>query len=170
MNRKCRLCWFVIAAFLILNVVFISVWLTKREPYLKESEKSREERKEQYKERYRNYVIQTLKLDSVQADAFKSLKNQHARTDTRLSKDLDSLKVKLGLLIFNNESDSSVVTKIVHQIGEIEEERVLLYYKHTKSLRDICREEQKVQFDEMHKKMMSHMRKHGDRSRRSRGD
>ena len=162
MDKKCKICWSLLILFLVLNVVFIGIWIEKtdvgRSTLVKGDKVERSSPKS--KNRYKNYLMKELNMDSLQAIKYIALKRKHVTEMKQALRKIDSLRVLLGNEVFSEVQDSN---RIALLIEDITKQKMMFEWKninHLKDVKSILSEEQRLAFDKMHKKMMSKM-KHG---------
>jgi len=162
MDKKCKICWSLLILFLVLNTVFIGIWIEKtnvgKSRLVKDSKVERSSSKSQ--SRYKNYLIKELKMDSLQAIEYVALKRKHVNEMQETMKGIDTLRILLGDEVFSEVQDS---VRIAELIEDITAQKMIFEWKninHLKDVKSILSEEQRNTFDKLHKKMMSKM-KHG---------
>lgn len=163
MDKKCKICWSLLILFLVLNVVFIGIWIEKTD--VVENTLVKGDRVERggsrSKNRYKNYLMKELDMDSLQAKEYIALKRKHVTEMKQAMKKIDSLRVLLGNEVFSEEQDS---VRIAELIEDITTQKMMFEWEninHLKEVKSILSEEQRMTFDKMHKKMMSKMKHAG---------
>ena len=162
MDKRCRICWGLLILFLLLNIVFIGIWINRTNVTPNQILEGNQlgEKGIKHQQKYRNYLVKKLNLDSLQAKMYNDLKCKHVEEMKETGKQVDSLRVLLGDEVFSENQDSARLAQLVK---EITTQKMIFEWKninHLKDVKSIMNEEQRVLFDELHKKMMSKM-KHG---------
>ncbi len=170
MDKKCKICWLLLILFLVLNIVFIGIWINRTNVTSNQMLKGNQfgEKSTKHQKKYRNFLVKKLNLDSIQTEMYKDLKCKHVEDMKETGKQVDSLRVLLGEEIFSENQDSARLEEL---IKEITTQKMIFEWKninHLKKMKSILTEEQRVLFDELHKKMMDKM-KHGGGSFRGEG-
>ncbi len=161
MDKKCKICWGLLILFLVLNIIFIGVWVN-RTATGKEGISATIEKKKKYSERkYGYYLVKKLDMDSTQAKVYFALKKKHAKQMGMISGQIDSLRMLLGTEVFSEEQDSARVAELIKQITVKKMEFEWDNINHLKDVKSILTEEQREKFDEIHKNMMMKMKRHG---------
>ncbi|GEM_PF-6164980 len=162
MDKKSKVCWSLLILFLVLNIVFIGVWINRTDVgsiTLLRGDRTKEVGSKGYN-KYKSYLIKELKMDSIQAKEYSKLKRIHVAQVVQTMKKIDSLRVLLGNEVFSEVQDSG---RIALLIEDITAQKMIFEWKninHLKDVKSILSEEQRNTFDKLHKKMMSKM-KHG---------
>ncbi|NPA35411.1 MAG: periplasmic heavy metal sensor [Chlorobi bacterium] len=159
MDKKCKICWGLLLLFLLLNIIFIGIWVSRttvqNEPLNTEVVK-----KAPVERRYGQYLIKKLNMDSAQAKVYFRLKKKHAEQMRATTKQIDSLRVLLGKQVFSEEQDSVRVAELIEEITTKKMEFEWDNINHLKEIKSMLTDEQREQFDEIHKNMMMKMRRH----------
>jgi len=162
MDKKCKICWSLLILFLLLNIVFIGIWVSKTTvqkdkipEILSNNKKSQVERK------YGYYLVKQLKMDSAQAKVYFKLKKEHSQQMRSTTKQIDSLRVLLGKQVFSEEQDSARVAELLKEITTKKMEFEWDNINHLKDIKSMLTDEQREKFDEIHKNMMMKMKRHG---------
>ncbi len=160
MDKKCKICWSLLILFLVLNIIFIGIWIEKtdvvKSSLVKGDKVERTDSKN--KNRYKNYLVKELKMDSLQAKEYVALKRKHVKEMQKAMRRIDTLRVMLGDEVFSEVQDSA---RIAELIEDITAQKMFFEWKninHLKDVKSILSEEQRVTFDKLHKKMMSKMK------------
>jgi len=162
MDKKCKICWGLLILFLVLNVIFIGVWVSKTASVQKEGIPAITDKKKSMAERkYGRFLVKKLDMDSTQAKVYFALKKKHAEQMRKTSGQIDSLRILLGKQVFSEDQDSSVVADLIKQITEKKMEFEWANINHLKDVKSILTPEQREKFDELHKNMMMKMKRYG---------
>ncbi len=161
MDKKCKICWLLLILFLVLNIVFIGIWVTRTEVSSSVTKKEMsEQRNSKFHGKYKNYLVKELKMDSIQAKKYYKIKRGHTKRMLETIKNIDSLRRILGNEVFSEEMDSAEVAELIEVITT---QKMIFEWNninHLKEVKSILNDEQRIAFDKLHKKMMSKM-KHG---------
>ncbi len=158
MDRKCKICWGLLILFLVLNIGFIAVWVSKTAVKKGEPVVSIVKNKESAGKKYGYYLVKKLDMDSTQAKVYFKLKKEHTKKMRETSKQIDSLRVLLGKQVFSEEQDSATVAKLLKQITKKKMEFEWANINHLKDIKSILNEEQRIKFDDIHREMMMKMK------------
>lgn len=162
MDKKNKICWWLLILFLVLNLVFIGVWVNHTAAEKEEMPVVVNEKKEvKYEKKYGKYLIKKLGMDSLQARKFYELKKKHSLEMRATVKHIDSLRVLLGKEVFSENQDSARVAEL---IKEITDQKMMFEWEninHLKNIKSILTEEQRIVFDNIHKNMLNKMKQHG---------
>jgi len=171
MDKKCKICWLLLILFLVLNILFIGVWINRTNErnttLIKDSKIDKSGTKTQKK--YRNYLVTELKMDSVQAKEYSDLKGKHSADMKETMRKIDSLRVLLGNEVFSEAQDSARLSELIENITT---QKVIFEWNninHLKDVKSILNEEQKISFDKLHKRMMNRMSHGGESPHRGQG-
>jgi periplasmic protein CpxP/Spy len=119
--------YIVIAALLINAATLIFFWLNRRE--------------EIPPKRPFEVLIEALKLNNEQQDAYKNLREKHHEKHNNL---LTRIAGQRKILYSQKQTINDT---IIHNIGLLQEEIELLTYQHFEDVRKICTPEQQVKLD-----------------------
>ena len=161
MDKKCKICWGLLLLFLVLNIIFIGVWVNKTVIEKKGIPISIEKKKKYSERKYGYYLVKKLDMDSTQAKVYFALKKKHAKQMGLISGQIDSLRMLLGTEVFSNEQDSARVADLIKQITLKKMEFEWDNINYLKKVKSILSQEQREKFDEIHKNMMLKMKRHG---------
>lgn len=151
----------MLIVFLVLNMVFIGVWLNHRSAEKEETLVSVNDKKVvKYEKKYGKYLIKKLGMDSVQEKIFFELKKKHAMEMKVTVNKIDSLRALLGKEVFSEDQDSARVAELVKEITEQKNMFEWENINHLKNIKSMLTEEQRVVFDNIHKNMMNKMKQH----------
>ncbi len=171
MDKKSKVCWLLLILFLVLNIIFIGVWINRTNEgnttLIKGSNIDNSGSKTQKK--YRNYLVKELKMDSVQAKEYFDLKGKHSAAMKETMRKIDSLRVLLGNEMFSEVQDSARLSELIENITA---QKVIFEWNninHLKDVKSILNEEQKISFDKLHKRMMNRMNHGGESPHRGEG-
>jgi periplasmic protein CpxP/Spy len=125
--KNIALKYIVIAALLINAATLIFFWLKQQE--------------ERPPKRPFEVLIEALKLNNEQQDAYKNLREKHREVHNNLLTRM--AEQRKGLYTQKNTINDT----IIHNIGLLQEEIELLTYHHFEDVRKICTPEQQVKLD-----------------------
>ena len=162
MDKKCKICWGLLILFLLLNIIFIGIWVSKTAVQKDEiPEAFKSDKKSQVERKYGYYLVKKLSMDSVQAKVYFKLKKEHAQQMRATTKQIDSLRVLLGKQVFSEDPDSARVAELLKEITTKKMEFEWDNINHLKDVKSMLTEEQREKFDEMHRSMIMKMKHHG---------
>ncbi len=147
--------------FLILNIGFIAVWVSKTAVKKEEPVVNIVKGKDSAGKKYGNYLVKKLNMDSTQAKVYFKLKREHSKKMRETYKQIDSLRLLLGKQVFSEEQDSAIVAKLIKQITVKKMEFEWDNINHLKDIKSILTEEQRIKFDDVHREMMMKMKSRG---------
>jgi len=161
MDKKCKICWGLLILFLLLNIIFIGVWVSRTAVQKEKVPVTFGNKKNSGERKYGYYLIKKLDMDSVQAKVYFELKREHSRKMRSISKQIDSLRVLLGKEVFSEKQDSARVAELIKEITTKKMEFEWDNINHLKNIKSMLTEEQREKFDEIHKAMMMKMKRRG---------
>ncbi|MCG8582068.1 MAG: periplasmic heavy metal sensor [Bacteroidales bacterium] len=146
MKRPCKICWIILALFLLGNIVLLGFWWFDDD----HGERKREFSKEERHKGMRQHFIRNAGIDEEQYDEMYSLWKNHSKYMNSLQQNSDSLRQILKTETFSDNPDSikvkALFAKIANKQREIEEAN----FYHYRRIRSICKtDQQREQLDRM---------------------
>jgi Spy/CpxP family protein refolding chaperone len=103
------------------------------------------------------FITHELKLDSVQQEAYKKLREEHQSQIRPLQDSIGKAKDSFfDLLKLENVTDS-MVENYSKKIGNMEQQRDVFTFRHFQKLRAICNKEQRIKFDSVIQQALKQM-------------
>jgi periplasmic protein CpxP/Spy len=93
------------------------------------------------------FIIQELKLDAVQQQAYTKLRDDHQLLQRETRDSINKAKDNLFALLRQTDISDSLVGTYSSRVGYFEQERDRATFKHFQKLRAICNKEQQIKFD-----------------------
>lgn len=103
------------------------------------------------------FVSNELKLDSVQKEAYKKLRDEHQAGQKPLQDSIRKAKDALFSLLEQGNVADSMLQSYSKRAAEAEQQLDLLTFKHFQKLRAICDPEQQKKFDSIIKDVLRRM-------------
>ena len=160
MDKKSKICWILLIIFLLLNIIFIGVWVSKTAVQKEKVAEITGKDQPRGERKYGYYLVKKLDMDSAQAKVYFQLKKKHTGQMRETTKQIDSLRVLLGKQVFSEDQDSARVAELLKEITTKKMEFEWENINHLKDIKSMLTEEQREKFDEIHKNMMMKMRRH----------
>lgn len=93
------------------------------------------------------YLTNELKLDSAQQELYKKLREVHQGFVRPLQDSIGKAKDNFFALLQKENVSDSMVEQYSKKIGNLEQQRDVITFRHFQKLRGICRKEQQNKFD-----------------------
>ena len=155
MRNTCKICWIVLAIFLIGNIVLLGVWWFENE---KDSEYRGERyKKEDYRNKMRKHLFDNAGIEGEQFERMYDLWKSHSKVMHQHQSEADSLRKRLMNETFRNNSDSLNVELLFDQLANKQRAIEKANYYHFRKLRDICEnDKQRDMLDKMFRSRIMH--------------
>jgi Spy/CpxP family protein refolding chaperone len=109
-----------------------------------------------------DFVQKELNFNDDQKAKFKQLRDQHKETVRPFMESMHKLKDSLFNLLRNPQTNDSVISPIINQIGAKQTELELMIFHHFQKVRALCDSSQLPKFESL----VHHMINHGPRMRK----
>jgi protein CpxP len=93
------------------------------------------------------FITRELKLDHAQQDAYTKLRDEHQAAVRPLQDSIRKAKDKFFELLQAEDVSDTMVQEYSKKIGELEQQRDVVTFRHFQKLRAICNKEQQKKFD-----------------------
>jgi protein CpxP len=93
------------------------------------------------------FITHELKLDSAQQEIYKKLREEHQGQVRPLQDSIGRSKDSFFDLLKQENVSDSLVANLSKKIGDLEQQRDVVTFRHFQKLRAICSKEQKIKFD-----------------------
>ena len=93
------------------------------------------------------FITNELKLDSVQQETYKKLREEHQLQVRPYQDSIGKAKDKFFDLLKQENVADSLIENFSKKIGNLEQQRDVFTFRHFQKLRAICNKEQKIKFD-----------------------
>ncbi len=103
------------------------------------------------------FLTHELKLDSAQQEAYKKLSNEHRARQRELQDSIGKAKDNFFELLQQENVTDSLLKIFSRKVGELEQQRDILTFKHFQKLRALCNKEQQIKFDSIIQEVLKHM-------------
>lgn len=103
------------------------------------------------------FINHELKLDSVQQETYKKLREEHQSQVRPLRDSISRAKDNFFDLLKQESVSDSVVEYASKKIGNLEQQREIFTFRHFQKLRAICNTEQKIKFDSIIQQALKQM-------------
>ncbi len=140
----------IIVFLIVLNIFSWRLWWEK--PEMPERFTQERQGKEGRNEKGLGFFIEKLQLDEDQQSDFKRLRSEYFEQVTELNKEHDDLRIQLSHSFFSDQTQLSDSLLIVMAQYKVKIEKATL--QHFKSMREVCYDDQKQQFDTIVNHMM----------------
>ena len=165
MKRNCKICWFLLIIFLIINVVISIIWFG----HIKRSRERAKVSMEMRQEKWRNtdmILKDSVGLDTLQLLKLSELRVAHMENVKSYIKQADSLRGLIKEMTFSEQNQPDTVSRLINEMLTVEQQLEWLNYSHFKNIRKVCTADQVTKFDEFFKRTM-HRSKYSRGSGRS---
>lgn len=102
-----------------------------------------------------DFIVKALKFDDNQIQQFEKLNETHHQNMRKYSQGSKKLKDKLFSLITVEDVSDAEIDSIISLLGAREQEREKLMFYNLRSIKSICNDEQKVNFEKIIKDALS---------------
>ncbi len=103
------------------------------------------------------FLTRELKLDSVQQEAYKKLRDEHQSQVRPFQDSIGKAKDSFFALLQKENVSDSLVETYSKKIGNLEQQRDVFTFRHFQKLRAICNKEQQVKFDSIIQQTLKQM-------------
>lgn len=103
------------------------------------------------------YLTNELKLDASQQEAYKKLRDEHRAGERGIQDSIRNAKDNLFKLLQLTDVSDSTIQGYSKKIGEAEQQRDVLTFKHFQKLRALCNKEQQNLFDSIIQEVLRNM-------------
>ncbi|MCT4646058.1 MAG: hypothetical protein N4A74_13815 [Carboxylicivirga sp.] len=153
MRNNCKICWIILALFLIGNVVLLGFWWFDNDEKPKFGKQKY--KKEDNRIRMKEYLLQNAGIDDAQFNEMYNLWKKHGSDMHRRQSELDSLRQMAMQETFKNITDTSTIHQIFDEIAFKQRGIEEANYHHFRKLRNICKtDRQRDMLDKMFRKKM----------------
>ncbi len=139
--------WFTVITLLLLtaNIVTLVLLWTNKKPH-REYHNLPPPQQQQGGQVF-EFITNELKLDSVQQETYKKLREEHQSQVRPLRDSIGKAKDNFFDLLKQENINDSMVENLSKKIGNLEQQRDVFTFRHFQKLRAICNREQKNKFD-----------------------
>ncbi|WP_430815015.1 Spy/CpxP family protein refolding chaperone [Carboxylicivirga sp. RSCT41] len=146
MKRPCKICWIILALFLLGNIILLGFWWFDDD----QEDRRREFSKEERHQGMRQHFIRNAGIDEEQFDEMYALWKEHSKKMNSLQEYSDSLRQVLKAETFSDSPDSLEVKALFIEIADKQRQIEEANFYHYRRIRSICKtEEQREQLDKM---------------------
>ena len=103
------------------------------------------------------FLTKELKLDSTQQEAYKKLRDEHQAGQREFQNNIGKAKDNFFKLLQEVNVSDSILQAYSKKVGEFEQQRDVLTFKHFQKLRTLCNKEQQNKFDNIIQEVLKHM-------------
>lgn len=107
------------------------------------------------------FITNELRLDTVQQNSYKKLREAHQEGIRPLQDSIRMAKDRFFELLKEENTAETKIQDYSKRIGELEQQRDIITFKHFQKLRLICNKEQQIKFDSILKAVMRRMGSQG---------
>jgi Spy/CpxP family protein refolding chaperone len=162
MRRPGKICWIILALFLLGNIVLLGFWWFDDD----NSERKREFSKEERQRGMRQHFIKNTDISEEQFDEMFALWKKHSMHMKSFENNIDSLRKIVISETFSDTPDSVKVKKTIVEIAKQQQQIEEANFYHYRKIRSICStDKQRELLDKMFRSKM----KDGHPKRRHRG-
>lgn len=167
MSRGCKICWTILAVFLIANSVILLLWLVDG----KDGEDTAfdKNKKELFQRKIRSHFMQNVGVDSLQYEEMEAMRRAHLKNVFPYQKQIDSIQRLVMNQTFSANNDTNLVKQYISEISELQSEIEYLNFTHYKMVRSRCvNNDQRMRLDSTFRNLIdgSHNRHRRGRGRR----
>ena len=107
------------------------------------------------------FITRELKLDPAQQDAYAKLRDEHQAGVRPLQDSIRKAKDKFFALLQEENVSDTLVQEYSKRIGELEQQRDVITFRHFQKLRSICNKAQQEKFDSIIQEVLRKMGRPG---------
>lgn len=168
MRNTCKICWLILALFLLGNIILLGVWWFDTDA--QENRIPKQFNKEDHRLRMREQLLHDANINEAQFDEMYKNWKGHSKQMYQSQMEIDSLRQQLMNETFSNKTDTQNVNKLLNEVANKQRRIEEANYHHFRKLRDICEtDQQREMLDKMFRnRIMKDAPKKRSRGRRHR--